>query len=129
MLNLNQNCRFLAVSAGILFFSNLGFAQQSSGFTPKGVAATEMPEVVCYPNPASAGNPLTIKLAEIQTTNFESETISVRIADEHGRVLFSAELPDELEFTPPADRFPKGNYYLQYYQNGRLFQTEELRIE
>ncbi len=128
MLNFNQIRRFLTVFAATFFLSNIGLAQKADAFSGEKNVFDEMPEIVCFPNPAYSNSPVTIKIASPEIVA-AAGLISVRITNEQGRVLFSAELPEKLEFTPSAYHFTKGNFYLQYYQNGRLFQTEELRVE
>lgn len=116
----------------LLFF--VTFLAAGSAFgqtTARGVdqiSVEQMPEASCFPNPLMRGGSLTISV-EASATVLETATFTVKIMNENGQALYSAELPDELEFTPPRDRFSTGVYYVQFFQNGRLFETQELLIK
>lgn len=116
----------------LLFFVTLfGVSSVFGQQTARGageISVDQMPEASCFPNPLAPGASLTISV-EVPATVLETATFSVKIIDESGQQLYSAELPDELEFTPPRDRFSRGVYYVQFFQNGRLFETQELLIK
>ena len=117
----------VVVFAALLFSENATAQKSQNEFTPKG-GAIEMPDASCFPNPLAAGSSLSLSV-EASESVLEHSVFSVKIMDENGNSLFAAELPDELEFTPPSDRFRAGLYYVQFFQNGNLFETQELLIK
>ena len=124
-----SNTRLLTIT---LFFVTFLVAESASGQqTARGVgqfSVEQMPEATCFPNPLAPGASLTISV-EAPPTVHETANFSVKIMNENGQPLYASDLPDELEFTPPRDRFSTGVYYVQFFQNGRLFETQELLIK
>jgi hypothetical protein len=125
-LTLNTN-KFSALKNAVfvaLFFcaAQISFAQKSQS-----PAFENLPEGACFPNPIVRGHFLTIKIDEVAAN--ESQVFEARILDDQGRLVFAAPLPDELELQLDEKRFSVGLYVVQFFQNGELFETDELVVQ
>lgn len=125
---ISSNRLLTALFFFVTFFGASSIFGQQTARGVSDVSFDQMPEATCFPNPLAPGASLTISV-KVPTTVLETATFSVKIIDDGGQQLYAAELPDELEFTPPRDRFSRGVYYVQFFQNGRLFETQELLIK
>lgn len=85
-----------------------------------------IPEGKCFPNPAVRGAALSIQVSEFSVD--EGQIFEAKIIDDGGKLVFSAVLPDELEIVVDEQRFKAGFYVVQFFQNGRLFETSELVV-
>jgi hypothetical protein len=110
-------------------FSGFIFAQKSIEFSEKVTLISNLPVVSSFPNPAMIGDEMTIQLHFETASITENTTYSLRVSDESGRVILESILPDEFEFSVSADRFDAGLYYVQFFENGHLFETDELWIK
>ncbi len=110
---------FTLIAAGFWNFA----AAQGSVFQSNFEA---MPEAQFFPNPVAVGDFLKLKIQE--NVPNERAVFSVKILDEKGQTVFAAEMPDELELLMDRSRFAPGLFIAQFYENGRLFEQDELIV-
>jgi hypothetical protein len=126
---LMKNMRNLSFLTLFCFFSTFLNAQKLGLISEKSVSNLTLPTVTHFPNPANVGDEMTIQLHFENTEINENSTFLMRISDETGRLVVESELPDELEFAISAEKFGSGLYFMQYFENGHLFETDELWIK
>jgi hypothetical protein len=126
---LMKNISNLSFLTFFCFFSTFLTAQKSNLISEKNVSNLTFPTVTHFPNPANVGDEMTIQLHSENIEMNENSTFLMRISDETGRLVVESELPDEIEFTISAEKFGSGLYFIQYFENGHLFETDELWIK